>query len=156
MSYFFISRCLWLIRRQQHRTTAGEISVRPGGILQDAVPQSADQVRQAPPQAPFLTDCVLPSHRATVFCKTGGQDAHRDSYQGHASQWQLFQLAVYAAAVTLSTGAHGHCGGPRPETAVVHGGTRAPECAQEIAVASWFLMVICASKCQQMDKMVLM
>ena len=63
--------------------------MRPGGVLQDPVPQPAHQVRQAAAEAALPEDGVCLRDRAALLREDGGQGDHRDHDQGHADDWQL-------------------------------------------------------------------
>lgn len=99
--FVFVCRRLWAVGRGAHRVAAGEVAVRPGGVLPDAVPQPADPIREAVAPAAVAAHGQLASHRATVLRPAGGQDAHRDAHPGHAAQRQQLQLAVHQLHVTL-------------------------------------------------------
>lgn len=90
-----------VVGRGAHRVAAGKVSVRPGGVLSDAVPEPADPVRQAAAQAAVTAHGQLASHRAALLRPASGQDAHRDAHPGHAAQRQQLQLAVHKLHVTL-------------------------------------------------------
>ena len=77
-------------RHRSHRcigggAVAGEVPVRPGGVLQDAVPQPAHQVREAFAATPVIKDSVSFCDRTAVFREVGRQDTHRNLDKGHAS-----------------------------------------------------------------------
>lgn len=55
---------------QPHRVVAGEVSVRAGGVLQDAVPESAHQIWQIIIKVALAADGQFAGHRAIIFCKT--------------------------------------------------------------------------------------
>ena len=59
--------------------------MRAGGVLQDPVPQPAHQVRQAAAEAALPEDGLCLRDRAALLREAGGQDADRDSHQGHAA-----------------------------------------------------------------------
>lgn len=82
-------------RRRPHRVHPGEVPVRPGGVLPLPVPEPADQVRQAPPEAAQPEDGQLGGHRAAVLRPACREDADRDPHQGHAAQRQLLLVAVH-------------------------------------------------------------
>jgi len=73
------------VGRGAHRVTTGKVSVRPGRVLPDAVPESADPVWQAAAQTAVTAHGQLAGHRAALLRPTGGQDAHRDAHPGHAA-----------------------------------------------------------------------
>ncbi|GFS77261.1 hypothetical protein TNCV_3758471 [Trichonephila clavipes] len=79
--------CLWTIGCGPYRRSSRKISMCPGGILPYSVPQPTYQVRQVTTSSAIPQDCLIPSHRATIFRQTGGQDAHRDTHQRHAVKW---------------------------------------------------------------------
>ncbi|XP_047502831.1 psoriasis susceptibility 1 candidate gene 2 protein-like [Penaeus chinensis] len=91
-----------------HRRPAGEVPVRPRGILQDTVPEPAHPLRQAPPAASFPAHRLFVGDRAAVLREAGRQDAHRDAYQGHAALRIDLQLAVHGQHVTGSSGHESH------------------------------------------------
>lgn len=90
-----------VVGRGAHRIATGKVSVRPRRILPDAVPESADPIRQAAAQAAVTAHGQLAGHRAALLRPAGGQDAHRDAHPGHAAQRQQLQLAVHKLHVTL-------------------------------------------------------
>ena len=59
-----------------HREPAGEVSVRLGGVLPDAVPEPADALRQVAAPASVAAHRQLAGHRATLLRAAGRQDAH--------------------------------------------------------------------------------
>ena len=63
--------------------------MRPGGVLQDPVPQPAHQVRQAPPQTSLSPHSLRLCDRTIILRETAGQSDHRDHHQGHAADRQL-------------------------------------------------------------------
>ena len=63
--------------------------MRPGGVLQDPVPQPAHQVRQAAAEAALPEDGVRLCDRAALLREDGGQGDHRDHDQGHADDGKL-------------------------------------------------------------------
>ncbi|GFR05035.1 uncharacterized protein TNCT_693411 [Trichonephila clavata] len=129
------NKCLWSVRRGPHREPPGEVPVCPGGVLPDAVPKPAHKVRQAPTPASFTPDGQFAGDRATLLRAPRGQDPHRDTYPGHAAQWEFLQLALYAPSVTHGWGTPGIRACPRPEVAHVHGRSphASPREPQEIA-----------------------
>ena len=85
---------MWPHRVRDHRAAAGEVPVRAGGVLQDPVPQPAHQVRQAAAEAALPEDGVRLRDRAALLREAGGQDADRDSHQGHAAVGAWPELPV--------------------------------------------------------------
>lgn len=75
--------------------------MRPRGVLQDAVPQPADEVREAAPEVAQPADGQFGGDRAAVFRKTGRKDAHRDLDQGHAPVGEFVLLAVHVILQTV-------------------------------------------------------
>ena len=67
--------------------------MRPGGVLQDPVPQPAHQVRQAAAEAALPEDGVRLCDRAALLREAGGQDADRDPHPGHAAVRQHVPVA---------------------------------------------------------------
>ena len=65
-----------------------------GGVLQDAVPQPADQVWQAAPPPPLPPHSLCLRHRAALLRETRRQDPHRDPDKGHAALWVKLPVAV--------------------------------------------------------------
>lgn len=61
--------------------------MRPGGVLQDPVPKSADEIRQAAATIALAENGVVAGDRAAVLRPTGRENADRDADQGHAAQW---------------------------------------------------------------------
>ncbi|KAJ4445735.1 hypothetical protein ANN_12420 [Periplaneta americana] len=88
------------VGRGPHRKPAGEVAVRPGGVLPHAVPQPAHALRQAAAAPAVAADRELAGHRTALLRAPGGQDAHRDAHQGHAAQRQQLQLALHELDVT--------------------------------------------------------
>ncbi|GFT32114.1 uncharacterized protein NPIL_672091 [Nephila pilipes] len=119
--------CLWSVGCGSHRESPGEVAVRFGGILPDPVSQPAHSIRKAATPAPFSPDGEFAGDRAALLRAPGGQDAHRDTYPGHAAQWEFFQLALHAPPVTHGGGTPRIRACPRPEVAHVHG--RSPHAA---------------------------
>ena len=74
----------WPDRLLRGGAAAGEVPVRPGGVLPDPVPQPAHQVREAPPQTSLSPYCLRLCDRTTLLRQTGRQDSHRDSHTRHA------------------------------------------------------------------------
>ena len=63
--------------------------MRPGGVLQDSVPQPAHQVREAPAETPLTPHSLRLCDRTVILRQTRRQDSHRDSHQGHAPlRWE--------------------------------------------------------------------
>lgn len=75
--------------------------MRPGRVLSNAIPESADKVRQTVTPVAVAAHGQFASDRTIVLRPVGGQDAHRDAHQGHAVERQQFQLAVHKLHVTL-------------------------------------------------------
>lgn len=98
LSYY---RRVRIVGRGTHRVAAGKVTVRPRGVLSDAVPEPTDPIRQAAAQAAVAAHRQLTGHRAALLRPAGGQDAHRDAHPGHVAQWQQLQLAVHKLHVTL-------------------------------------------------------
>lgn len=88
------------IGRGAHRITAGEVAVRPRGVLSDAVSEPADAIRQTAVAVALAADGQQSSDRATVLRSSSGQDAYRNADQGHAVERQQLQLAVHELDVT--------------------------------------------------------
>lgn len=86
MTLFFHCRCMRPVGHPTDRQFAGEVAVRHRGVLQDAVPESTDEVRQAAAPTAVAAYRQLAGHRATVLRPARRQDSHRDSDQGHAHQ----------------------------------------------------------------------
>ena len=68
--------------------------MRVGGVLQDPVPEPADQVRQAAPPPPLPPHRLRLRHRAALLRPPRRQDAHRDFDQGHAALRVELPVAV--------------------------------------------------------------
>ena len=68
---------------------AGEVPVRPGGVLPDPVPQPAHQVWEAPPQTSLTPHCLRLCDRTTFLRQTPGKSDHRDHHQRHAPDRKL-------------------------------------------------------------------
>ena len=68
--------------------------MRVGGVLQDPVPEPADQVWQAAPPPPLPPHRLRLRHRAALLRPPRRQDAHRDPDQGHAALWVELPVAV--------------------------------------------------------------
>ena len=68
--------------------------MRVGGVLQDPVPQPADQVRQAAPPPPLPPHSLCLRHRAALLRPTRRQDAHRNADKGHVALWVELPVAV--------------------------------------------------------------
>jgi len=83
MTWPFFRRCVRIVGDAGHRAAAGEVAVRPGGVLPRALPDAADQVWPAPAAPAFPQDRLAGRHRAALLRAPGGQDAHRDAHQGH-------------------------------------------------------------------------
>ena len=108
LTYFFVrSRRVRPVRRATHREPAGEVPVRPRGVLPESVPQPAHQVRQAAAPTALPTDSQLTSHRTAVLRATRRQDPDRDTHQGHASLRELVLMAVHGDHVTYDVEAAG-------------------------------------------------
>lgn len=73
-----------IIGRGAHRVASGKVTVRTGRILQDAVPESADQVRQVVATITVAEDGIVASDRAAVLRSSRWKNADRDADQGHA------------------------------------------------------------------------
>ncbi|GFT79679.1 hypothetical protein NPIL_625581 [Nephila pilipes] len=80
-------KCLRTVGCGPYRRPPRKISMCPGGILPYSIPQSAYSIRQVTTSPTISQDCLIPSHRATIFRQTGGQDAHRDTHKRHAFKW---------------------------------------------------------------------
>ena len=74
------------VGRGAHRVASGEVAVRPGGVLQDPVSESADEIRQAAAAAALAENGVVAGDRAAVLRPAGGENADRDAHQGHAAE----------------------------------------------------------------------
>ena len=93
-------RRLRFVRRGTHRVAAREVPVRPRGILQNAISQPDDEVRETPAEAPIAEDGLVASDRTALLREAGGEDTDRNADQGHAAQRQQFQLALHESHVT--------------------------------------------------------
>lgn len=93
-------RRLRSVGRSAHRVFAGEVTVRPRGVLSDAVSEPADKIRQTAVTAAVPTDGQQSSDRAAIFCTFSGENANRNADQGHAVERQQLQLAVHELDVT--------------------------------------------------------
>ena len=69
--------------------------MRVGGVLQDPVPEPADQVRQAAPPPPLPPHRLRLRHRAALLRPPRRQDAHRDFDKRHAHIRQLLPVAKF-------------------------------------------------------------
>lgn len=94
-------RCLRIVRCGAHREFAGEIPVRFGGILPDAVRQPASPFWQVAAATAFAPYGLVTSHRAALLRAARGQDAHRDAHQRYAPLRFQFQLALHAIHVKI-------------------------------------------------------
>lgn len=74
--------------------------MRSRGVLPDAISEPADKIRQAAVAAALAADGQQPSDRAAVFRTFSGENADRNSDQGHAVERQQLQLAVHELDVT--------------------------------------------------------
>lgn len=92
---------MWIVGRGTHREPAGEIAVRPGRVLPDAVRQPTGPFWQTAPEAAFFTYRLVASHRATLLRPAGRQNAHRDTHPRHAPIRFQFQLALHAVDVNI-------------------------------------------------------
>ena len=99
----FLGRCNWAHRSSSGRAAAGEVAVRPGGVLPDPVPQPAHPLREAPAPAPLPPHCLRLCDRTALLCPPRGQDAHRDAHQRHAALGQLLPVALRGCATTSSS-----------------------------------------------------
>ena len=88
------------VGRGPHRIAAGEVAVRARGVLQDPIPEPADEIRQAVAQASLAEDRLVPGDRAAVLRAPGWENADRDVDQGHAAQREQLQLALHVHDVT--------------------------------------------------------
>lgn len=59
--------------------------MRPGGVLSDPIPKSADEVWQAAAATAIVTHGLVAGNRAALLRAAGRQDADRDTHQGHAA-----------------------------------------------------------------------
>lgn len=75
--------------------------MRPGRVLSDPVPESADKVWQAAAATTVVTHGLVAGDRAALLRAAGRQDADRDAHQGHAAERQQLQLALHIHDVTL-------------------------------------------------------
>ncbi|XP_076665003.1 COUP transcription factor 2 isoform X3 [Andrena cerasifolii] len=82
----YVVACVRTVGRGAHRVPSGEVAVRPGGVLQDPVPESADQVRQAAASTAIPENGVLAGDRAAVLRPARRENADRDAHQGHAAE----------------------------------------------------------------------
>jgi len=73
--------------------------MRPRRLLSNTVPQSTDPLWEAPPAPTLATDRLRAGHRTALLCAPGWEDPHRDTHQGHASQWGLLYLALHVRAI---------------------------------------------------------
>ena len=64
------------IGREPHREPAREVTVRPRGVLPDAVRQPAGPLWKAALEAALITDGIFASHRATILRAPRRQNAH--------------------------------------------------------------------------------
>ncbi len=88
----FFRRCPWFVRPLGDREAAGEVPVRPGGLLPLPLPFAAVPLRSPPGEALF-PEAGLPRRRAAaLLLPPGGTDAHRHPHQGHGSQQQQHLL----------------------------------------------------------------
>lgn len=94
-------RCVWTIGRESYREPSREISVRPGRVLPDSVPESACPLREAPPPASITANRLVPSHRAALLRPARRQNAHRDPHPRYAPLRIQFQLALFAIHVVF-------------------------------------------------------
>lgn len=81
--------------------------MRPRGVLQKSVSESAHEVRQASPKITLVKDSQLTSHRTTLLCAVSRQDAHRDPHQRHAALREFVLVALYGDHVTYDVEAAG-------------------------------------------------
>ena len=75
--------------------------MRSRRLRSDTVSRPTDALRQTAATTSFTTDRFGACHRTAVLCTTCRQNSHRNTNQGHATQWRLFQLAVHADAVVI-------------------------------------------------------
>lgn len=94
-----LSRRLRSVRRGPRRGSAGEVSVRSGGVRAEPVSQPTQQVREAAAASAFPPHRLLLGHRAALLRASGGKDPDRDSDQRHAAVRQQLQLALHAYPV---------------------------------------------------------
>lgn len=88
------------VRRAADREPAGEVPVRPRGVLPEPVPQPAHALRQAPVAATLPPHRQLTSHRAAVLRTPRREDPDRNTHQGYAAVRELLLLAVHGDHVT--------------------------------------------------------
>lgn len=60
--------------------------MRLGRILQDSIPESTDEIRQAASSITLAEDGVVAGDRTAVLRSTGRENADRDADQGYAAQ----------------------------------------------------------------------
>lgn len=89
-----------VVGRGSHRIASGEVAVRARGVLQDPIPEPADEIRQAVAEAALPEDGLVPGDRAAVLRAPGRENADRDADQGHAAQRKQLQLALHVHDVT--------------------------------------------------------
>jgi hypothetical protein len=75
--------------------------VRPGGVLQDAVPEPAHQVRKVAAATSQFTDSKFGGHRTIVFRKVGRKNSYRDLDKRHVTLWKLILVAVHVILETV-------------------------------------------------------
>jgi len=96
---FSPGRCLRSVGRGPCRRSPGEIPVCFRGVCEESVPQPAKQVWEAAPSLAVPPHRLLFCHRAALLCASCGENAHWNSYKGHATVRQQLQLALYAYSV---------------------------------------------------------
>lgn len=69
------------------------------GVCEESVSQPAQPLWEAPAPSAFAPHRLLFCHRAAILRPLGGEDAHRDTDQGHAAVWKQLQLALHAPPV---------------------------------------------------------
>lgn len=57
--------------RRTHRVPPGEVAVRPGGVLPDAIPEPADEVRQTAAAATVVENGLVAGDRAALLRAAG-------------------------------------------------------------------------------------
>lgn len=70
----------------------------PGGVCKESVPQSAQPFWAALAASAIAAHRLVACDRAALLCALGGQDAHRDTTQGHAAVRLQLQLALHACS----------------------------------------------------------
>lgn len=103
LSLCFPFRCNGAVRCGPCGEHPGKVSVRPGGVCKEPVPQPAKPLWTPPPTPALPAHCLIPSHRAAVFRASGRQDAHRDTASRHVALGFQLQLALHAHCATRPT-----------------------------------------------------